>query len=145
MDQPTKELKVPAAIYERAEEIAGETNRTAESVLLESLAILFSPDTGGMEEPDALSCFNDDQLWMTVLQRLTPKQDARLRELADRGNRGVLREREATELEAWVARVDRQMLLRSRALLLLKRRGHDINHYLENHGALDGSYIESLA
>ena len=131
MEEPTKELKVPAAIYERAEEIAGETNCTAESILLESLAMLFSPDSDDVDDPDALSGFNDEQLWMIVQQRLTPKQESRLSELADGGNRGILSDEEITELEAWVARVDHQMLLRSRALLLLKQRGHDINRYFE--------------
>ena len=110
MEQPTMELKVPAAIYELAEEIANETNCTAESVLLESLAMLFCPVPEKVEDPDALSGFSDEQLWMMVQQRLTPKQDARWRDLADRGNRGVISDLEVTELEAWVARVDSQML-----------------------------------
>ena len=131
MEQPTKELRVPAAIYERAEAIASETNCTAESLLLESLAMLFSPDSDDVNDPDALSGFNDEQLWMIAQQRLTPKQELRLSDLADGGNRGVLNNEEIVELEAWVARVDHQMLLRSRALLLLKQRGHDINRYFE--------------
>ena len=131
MEQPTKELRVPAAIYERAEAIASETNCTAESLLLESLAMLFSPDSDDVNDPDALSGFNDEQLWMIAQQRLTPKQELRLSDLADGGNRGVLNNEEIVELEAWVARVDHQMLLRSRALLLLQQRGHDINRYFE--------------
>ena len=131
MEQPTKELRVPAAIYELAEQIANETNSTAESVLVEGLAMLFSPDPENVEDPDKLSGFSDEQLWMIVQQRLTPKQQSRLHDLADRGSRGVLNNLEITELEAWVARVDHQTLLRSRALLLLKRRGHDINRYFE--------------
>ncbi len=132
MEEPTVALKVPASIYEFAQDIANETNGTAESVLLESLAMLFCPDHERVKNPDSISGFNDEQLWMIVQQRLNPKQDARWRDLVDRGNRGVLSDREATELDAWVARVDQQMLLRSRALLLLKRRGHDINRYFEN-------------
>lgn len=131
MKQPTKELKVPVAIFERAEAIANETNGTAESVLVEGLAMLFSPAPENLEDPDKLSGFSDEQLWMIVQQRLTPKQESRVRELADRGNRGELNNLEITEIESWVARVDHQMLLRSRALLLLKRRGHDINRYFE--------------
>ena len=131
MKQPTRELKVPAAIYEMAEAIAKETNGTAESVLVEGLAMLFSPDPDNVEDPDKLSGFSDKQLWMIVQQRLTPKQESRVRELADRGNRGELNDLEIKEIESWVARVDHQMLLRSRALLLLKRRGHDIDQYFE--------------
>lgn len=131
MEQPTKELRVPTEIYELAEEIANETNGTAESVLVEGLAMLFSPAPENVEDPDKLSGFGDEQLWMIVQQRLTPKQASRLHELADRGNRGELDSLEITELESWVARVDHQMLLRSRALLLLKRRGHDIDQYFE--------------
>ena len=73
MEQSTKELRVPAAIYERAEAIASETNCTAESLLLESLAMLFSPDSDDVNDPDALSGFNDEQLWMIVQQRADAK------------------------------------------------------------------------
>lgn len=131
MAEATVELKVPAAIYEMAEAIANETTGTAESVLVEGLAMLFSPDPDNVEDPDKLSGFSDEKLWMIVQQRLTPKQESRVRELADRGNRGELNDLEIKEIESWVTRVDHQMLLRSRALLLLKRRGHDIDQYFE--------------
>lgn len=131
MQQPTRELQVPAAIYKRAEEIAKETNCTTESVLLDGLGMIFSPLPEKVNSADALSDCSDEQLWMMVLQRLTPKQESRWRELADRGNQRELSNRETVELEAWVARVDNQMLLRSRALRLLQHRGHDINRYFE--------------
>ena len=44
MEEQTKELKVPAAIYERAEAIAGETGLYCRSLCcLDGLAMLFSP------------------------------------------------------------------------------------------------------
>ncbi len=131
MQEPTKELKVPAAIYERAEEIAGETNRTAESVLLESLAMLFGELTDMALKPEALKDFGDEQLLAVVHQRLAWPHNTRLRELMQLGQLGQVTEEEIVEMEDLVAKFDHQVLLRSEALLQMKRRGHNIDKLLK--------------
>lgn len=132
MEQPTKELKVPAAIYERAEEIAGDSGRSAESVIVDGLSLLFGELTDMELEPEALKDFADEQLWALVHRRLTPKQDARLRELLDLGNQGKILSQDEGELAQLAAMVDQQMMLRAKALVLLQQRGHDINLYFES-------------
>ena len=129
MQQPTRILKVPAAIFERAQVFARHRNCSAEAVLLESLAMLFSPDADDTNGSDSLSGFSDGQLLSILRQRLTPEQDARLSELLDLGNQGQLDERSEAELASLVHRAEKQMLLRSKALAALHRRGHDIDLY----------------
>ena len=130
MSQSTVELQIPAEIYERARQIASDSNRSLESVLLDGLALLFGdlPDTS--LSPDALKDYTDEQLWAVVHQRLAWPQDARLRELIALGKQGQLTTDEQAEMERLVDLVDHQMLLRSEALLLLQQRGHDTDTYL---------------
>ena len=132
MAEATVELSVPAAIYERAEAIASDSGRSAESVIVDGLSLLFGEFSGRELEPDALEDIADEQLWALVHRRLTPKQDARLRYLLDLGNQGQIRSQDEGELAQLVALVDQQMLLRSKALVLLQRRGHDIDLYFDS-------------
>jgi hypothetical protein len=74
--------------------------------------------------------YTDDELWAVVDQRLTQKQDTRLRRLIALGKQGQLSVDEQAEMERLVHLVDHHMLLRSEALLLLQQRGHDIDTYL---------------
>ena len=131
MDEPTKELKVPAAIYERAEVIAGDSGRSAESVIVDGLSLLFGELTDMALEPEALQEFGDEQLFAVVHQRLAWPHSTRLRELMQLGQLGQVTEEEVVEMEDLVAKFDHQVLLRSEALLQLKRRGHDIDKLLK--------------
>ncbi len=131
MNQSTIELEIPSAVYERALEIASESNRSVESVLLDGLTLLFGslPDMQTM--PDALKDYDDQKLWAVVHQRLAWPQDTRLRELIGLGKQGQITDEELAEMERLISLVDHQMFLRSEALLLLKQRGHDIEMQLK--------------
>ncbi len=131
MEQPTKELRVPAAIFERAEAIASESGRSAESVIVDGLSLLFGESTDTELEPEALKDLADEQLLAVVHQRLAWPHNTRLRELMRLGQLGQVTDEEIVEMEDLVARFDHQVLLRSEALLQLKRRGHDIHNLLK--------------
>ncbi len=131
MEQPTKEPQVPAAIYERAEAIANDTGRSAESVIVDGLSLLFGEAGDLALEPEALKDFADEQLLAVVHRRLAWPHDTRLRELMQLGQLGRVTEEEIVEMEDLVAKFDHQVLLRSEALLQLKRRGHNIDKLLE--------------
>jgi hypothetical protein len=77
-----------------------------------------------------LESLSDDQLWAIVHRALVWPQDIRLRELTTLGQQGNLSVEEQAELERLVDQVDRYVVLRSQALLLLKQRGHDVEHRL---------------
>ena len=125
------ELQIPAEIIERARQIARDSNRSVESVLLEGLSLLFGGPTDTHISLDDLKGYSDEQLWAVVHNRLAWPQDARLRELMALGKQGQITAEEAEELERLIGLVDHQMLLRSEALLLLKRRGHNVEQRLK--------------
>jgi hypothetical protein len=131
MSQSTVELQIPPEIYERARQIALDSNRSIESVLLDGLTLLFGalPDAG--VSPDELKDYSDEQLWAMVHQRLAWPQDTRLRELIALGKQGQITDEERAEMERLIDLVDHQMLLRSEALLLLKQRGHNVEKQLK--------------
>lgn len=99
MHQPKIELQIPLEIYKRASQIAHDSNRSIESVLLDGLALLFGalPESG--ISPDELSAYTEEQLWAIVHQRLAWPQDTRLRELIALGKQGQLTEDEKLEIE----------------------------------------------
>lgn len=66
-----------------------------------------------------------------VYRQLAFPQDARLRELTDLSKRGVLTNDEQIEMEGLVNAVDQYVILRSKALLLLKERGYDLEQHLK--------------
>src|SRR5687767_933179 len=106
------ELQIPPEILERAEQIAKESHRSVENVLLEGLSLLF----GSLEQEEIslkdLQGYSDERLWALVYQRLTWPQESRLRELLSLGKQGQLSEAEKPELERLVHQVDRLTLLR---------------------------------
>ncbi|MHB8625261.1 MAG: hypothetical protein ACYDBJ_11365 [Aggregatilineales bacterium] len=73
---------------------------------------------------------SDEQLWAIVYRPLAWTKDIRLRELTSLGKFGGLSADEQAETERLVDQVDRYVLLRSQALLLLKQRGYDVEHHL---------------
>ena len=70
---------------------------------------------------DEIQDYGDDQLWDVVNNY--PVEDARLHELTLLGKLGQLSVGEILELEQRIIALDRQILIRSEALLLLKQCG----------------------
>ncbi len=131
MTQQPVLLQLPEDLYERVRQIAEESKRPLEEVLLDSLALLFGdlPDEASLS-PQFLETLTDEQLWAIVHRALTWPQDIRLRELTALGKQGTLSADEQAEMERLVVQVDRYVLVRSRALMLLKGRGHDVEQRL---------------
>lgn len=131
MSDATIQLEVPEKILARVAQIADDSERSVESVLVDGLSLLFGDLSDGKVSLESLKDFTDEKLWAVVHQRLAWPQDTRLRELAALGDHGKITVEELEEMDALIVLVDQQMLLRSEALLLLKRRGHDIGEYLQ--------------
>jgi hypothetical protein len=81
---------------------------------------------------DDLESLPDDELWAIVRRPFSSTQDERLRELTARGKNGTLSDDEQIEIEQLVDAVDRYVLLRSQALLLLEGRGHNVEAKLSS-------------
>ena len=131
MSKATIELQLPDEVYERAQQIAGETNRSVEAVLADSLTLLFGGLAEAKIQPETLTSYSDEQLWAVVHQRLAWYQNTRLLELIAIGKQGSITEEEEAEMERLINLVDRAALLRSQALLLLKQRGHEVEKQLK--------------
>lgn len=125
-------VELSADLFERLREAATRSDRPLEAVLVESLTLLFGaqhPDRAAL--PERLETLSDAQLWALVYSRVAWPEGARLRELAARGRQMALTGQEQTELVALIEETDSLMLLRSRALLALQKRGHDIREQLQ--------------
>jgi hypothetical protein len=134
MSQKSVTLQLPDDLYERVHEAAEASERPIETVLLESIDILFrTPSAAGDLDKllAELSDYSNAQLWAVVYRQIPWTQSLRLRELSAMGKQSLLTDTEQTELERLIDLVDRYMLLRSEALLLLKLHGQDIDSYLK--------------
>ncbi len=80
--------------------------------------------------------YTDEALWDAVYQRLTDEQRQRYDDLIAQGRQGALSSDDQAELDALLALIDRQMLLRSQALALLVERGYDVQSRF-----VDGEWI----
>ncbi len=132
MDQQSVVIQLPAELYDRIRRAAADRHRPIETVMLESLALLFGDLPANLDAMlETLGTYSDDQLWAVAYQRLTWPEETQLKELVVRGKHHKLAVEEQAELEALLDQVDRYTLLRSRALLLLKQRGHDVESRLK--------------
>ncbi len=128
MGEKSVTLQLPDELYESVQAAAEASERPLEEVLLESIGVLFRRPSADLERMLAeLADYSDSQLWAVVYRRLPWTQSLRLREL---NAKGELTDAEQSELEQLIDLVDRYMLLRSEALLLLKQRGQDVDTYL---------------
>src|SRR5258708_1439194 len=103
MTQQPVVLQLPEELYERVRQIAQDSNRPIEMVLVDSLALLFGdlPDNAELT-PQILATLSDEQLWAIVQRELAWPQDVRLRELTALGKQGNLSVEEQAEMERLV-------------------------------------------
>jgi hypothetical protein len=127
-------LDLPDDLYEQMHQVAAQSQRPVERVILESLRLLFVPPPSSADLATslaALSGYADPQLWAVVYPRLAWPQSQRLHELSVKNKLERLTADEQRELEDLLSSNDHAMLLRSEALRLLKHRGYDIEAYLK--------------
>jgi hypothetical protein len=113
---------------------AARSDQSVESVLVGSLALLFGDPLGDIEQlTTVMNALSDEGLWAVVRRRVPWTSSAQVRALPAKGRHTPLSGAEQTELDALIDEADQFTLLRSRALLLLKQRGHNIDAYLSPH------------
>lgn len=115
-------LQLPDYLYERIRQMAQSTDRPIENVVIEGLSSLFG------DIPSAnLDQLTNDQLWAVVHHPFNFEQDMRLRELTLRSKSDDLSDDEEIEVDELVDALDQYVLQRSKALVILKGRGVDID------------------
>ena len=127
-------LEIPDDLYRWVQQAAEASERSLEDVLLESIDVLFRQPSETVSidrQVNDLRGYSDAQLWAVVYRQLPWTQSLRLRELSGLNQQGELKATDQRELDHLINQVDRYMLLRSEALLLLQQRGHEINNYLK--------------
>lgn len=123
MPQHTVSIDLPEELYERVNHVAQDTNRPVETVLLESLELLFGDASKGAE---GLESYSDEQLLAVVYRKFVWPYDTRLRDLRARSETSQLTDDETLEIEKLVRLWDQYVLHRSQALVLLQQRGYDM-------------------
>lgn len=78
------------------------------------------------DELDQLTFLTDRELWQVAQTQLNPADHARMETLLNKQQATGLEADESTEAEMLADRYERTVLLRAKAALLLKERGHDI-------------------
>ncbi len=127
-------LSIPEALYERIQFEAEDSHQPFEAVMLDQLSILFERiDVANDVDKalDALDNFKDYELWAIVSRRLSTTNTDQLHILGSEEKRSSLSAEEKRQLDQLLGQVNRDMLLRSKALMLLKERGHDITAYVK--------------
>lgn len=133
MTQQSVVLELPEDLYERIRIMADTANRPVEDVIADGLEWIFTPSDVDSLTPDGLESMTDDELWAVVhrlYQHLAWSINTRSREFRERNKRLPLTEDQEQERDDLVAEYDRYVFLRSKALLLLRDRGHDVEAYL---------------
>jgi hypothetical protein len=130
MSHPMLTLELPEEIYERVRRAAKGMKQPLET----ALANIVKAATPSLEkvpleyraELEALEDLSDEELWELAERRAAPAQQRRLTKLLAKNQRGELTDRERQALSGLRATLDRLMLQRSYAYLLLKYRGQRI-------------------
>ena len=127
-------LSIPEALYERIQEEADGAHQPFASIMVDRLGLLFNridEATYVNKALEALDTFKDYELWAIVSRRLSTADSDYLQQLGSEEKRATLTPTEQTQMDHLLAKVNRDMLLRSKALMLLKERGHDITSYVK--------------
>jgi hypothetical protein len=131
MATQTLTVHVPDRLYSRLEQRASESNRTVEAELVEVLSTAIPtefempPELG--RELALLDQLDDASLWRAVQEKLPAETSARLEQMHLKQRGEGLSETETDDLAELVRQYERTMLVRARAAVLLKHRGHDVS------------------
>lgn len=131
MDKQTVWVELPNDIYEPMQRLAQQRDSSVENVLIGFLKMLISDEFSVADlTPEQLESSSDEELWAIVWRPLATSVDLRLQELSDLADLGKLTDAQREEMARLVAEVDHYVLIRSKALVTLKKRGHDVESRL---------------
>lgn len=116
-------LTLPDDVYQRVERFARLANRDLASILADTIQLSIppvSPETAALEPVSELS---DEQVMALTQLEMEPDQDARLSELLDRQQAGILTEKERPELQTLMQIYQEGLLRKATALSEAVKRG----------------------
>ena len=121
-------IELPPELYEQLQKAASDSGRSLEDVLIEDLSLLSNTLPPGLTID---ANFSDEKLWAIVHKQLSRILVERKNGLIAAGKAQKLTQNEQDELDYLLDLSDELVILRSKALLLLKERGHHIENYLD--------------
>lgn len=128
MTLQTITLQIPEHIYERAQQVAENTDQPLEAVFLHELENAFLPPLPEDEEAElsALNYLSDEALWTIAREQMPSPRQERMQGLMDGNTKGTLSEAEYQELEHLVEQGQKLMLRKGKAAALLTERGYTV-------------------
>lgn len=134
-------LTIPDELYQRARQIAEETEQPIDSVLIEHLRTLSVPlpvlPPDEQAEVDALKHLSDDALWTIAGEQMPQDVQDRMQILMDKNSLGTISDAEYAELEGYVERGNRLMVRKAEAAGILMERGHIFTQQDFSYSAID--------
>jgi len=116
-------INLPDEVYQQAERFARLANRDIASVLADTIQLsipAISPEAAALEP---ISTLSDEQVIALTQLQMEPEQDARLSDLLDRQQSGILTETERKELQTLMQIYQEGLLRKATALSEAVKRG----------------------
>lgn len=122
-------IELPEALYERLHQTAEQGDISIESTLVDTLSLFYGLPISEKSFV-LLNNLSDEQLWTLINQRLSIEENERLDLLMEEVKKQPLPDNQQVELDMLVKKINRQMLIRSKALVLLNERGHNVDSFI---------------
>lgn len=116
-------ITLPDEVYQRAERFARLANRDIASVLVDTIQLSIPPIRADIVDLEPISDLPDEQVLSLTELQMEPDQDARLSELLDRQQAGLLVEDERLELQALMQIYQEGLLRKATAFSEAVKRG----------------------
>jgi hypothetical protein len=116
-------ITLPDEVYQRAERFARLANRDIASVLVDTIQLSIPPIRADIFDLEPISDLPDEQVLALTELQMESDQDARLSELLDHQQAGLLTENERLELQALMQIYQEGLLRKATALSEAVKRG----------------------
>lgn len=131
MNTTSIQIDLPAEIYERLQKRSEKQHRSVEeevvAMVAESFATHSQLPADLQQELSQLDLLTDDELWQAAQMTAPTEKTARMQELVEKQQLEGLTAGEQEEAALLSLYFNRVMLVRGKAAVLLKERGHNID------------------
>jgi hypothetical protein len=125
------QLQLPDHLVRRLREISESSQFSFEEMAVAAMK-RGSNEPGPVETPvEVMAAYTDDQLWAVVDQRLAEGEDENLDSLLEKRRDNTITAEEELAIRSHMDKLNHQMLERTKALMVLQERGHDIPAYIK--------------
>ena len=116
-------ITLPDEIYQRAERFARLANRDVARILVDTIQLSIPPVSGDISDLEPVSVLSDEQVLVLTELQMEPEEDARLSEMLDRQQSGILSEGDRSELQTLMQVYQEGLLRKATALSEAVKRG----------------------